>query len=94
MNMGDPSEPVRPALPPVAGAKIELLRCVEATGSCGSSLLAEELLDARTLRELAMRAREIAYQLQEMHGDRMANRFWNDAKAILLVWRGQSEGER
>jgi hypothetical protein len=79
-------------LPPVAGAKIELLRRLEASGSCEASLLADELLDARTLRELALRAREIAYRLRDVDGNAIAERFWNEAKQILVTWRDLASG--
>ena len=78
----------------VAAAKISLLKCVDATGSCEATLLAEELLDARTLRELAMRAREIAYRLREVDGERVSATFWRDAKAVLLECREQVGGGR
>ena len=76
------------SLPPVAGAKIDLLKCVEATRSCEASLLAEELLDARTLGDLARRARGIAHRLREIEGNAVATKFWKDAKAVLVT-RGQ-----
>jgi hypothetical protein len=74
-------------LQPVAGAKIELLKQLEASGSCEATLLADELLDARTLRELALRAREIAYRLRDADGNAIAEAFWNQAKRILLARR-------
>lgn len=74
-------------LQPVAGAKIELLKHLEASGSCEAALLADDLLDARTLRELAMRAREIAYRLRDADGNAIAEAFWSQAKKILLARR-------
>jgi hypothetical protein len=72
---------------PVAGAKIELLKQLEASGSCEAALLADDLLDARTLRELALRTREIAYRLRDVDGNAIAEAFWNQAKKILLARR-------
>ena len=83
-----------PDLPPVAGAKIQLLQRLEASGSSEAMLLADELLDARTLRELAQRARDIAVRLQEADGGRIAEAFWENAKAILLRWRDLSTAGR
>lgn len=80
-----PAGPVE--LPPVAGAKIELLRRLEASGSCEAALLADELLDARSLRELALRSREIAYRLRDADGSAIAESFWHEAKRILVAWR-------
>ena len=81
-----------PELPPVAGAKIELLKRLEASGSCEATLLAEELLEARTLRELAVRAREIAYRLRDVDGNAIAEGFWAEAKKILIAWRDLAAG--
>ena len=72
---------------PVAGAKIQLLRRLEATGSCEAVFLAEDLLQARTLKDLAQLAHEIAMKLQEVDGPRCADAFWSEAKQILLRWR-------
>ncbi len=72
---------------PVAGAKIQLLRRLEASGSCEAVFLAEDLLQARTLKDLAQLAHEIATKLQEVDGPRCADAFWNEAKQILLRWR-------
>jgi hypothetical protein len=76
-----------PELPPVAGAKIELLKSLEASGSCEAALLADALLEARTLRELAVSARAIAYRLRDADGNTIAEAFWNEAKRILIAWR-------
>ncbi len=79
-------------VPAVAGAKIDLLKRLEASGSCEAALLADELLDARTLRELAMRAREIAYRLRDVDGNAIAEGFWSEAKKILVSWRDLAAG--
>jgi hypothetical protein len=78
----------------VARAKIELLRRLEASGSFEASLLADELLGARTLRELAERSRAIALRLRESDGDSVADPFWNEAKAILLRSRDGGHATR
>ena len=69
-------------------AKIELLHRLQASGSFEASLLADDLLDCRTLRHLAERARQIAQQLRETEGEWVAEPFWTEAKEILLRWRG------
>lgn len=80
--------PAAPAfLAPVAGAKIQLLRSLEASGSSEAALMADELLDARTLHELAARARDIALRLRESDGRKLAETFWCQAKEILTRWR-------
>jgi hypothetical protein len=89
-----PNSGMLPDLPPVAGAKIQLLRRLESSGSFEASLLAEELLEARTLRELAERARTITLRLQEVDGRTVAEAFWVQAKDILIKWRDLSNANR
>ena len=74
-------------LHPVAGAKIQLMKWIKTSGSSEAMLCADELLDARTLRELAERARGIALRMQEVDGRPMADCFWEAAKNILVRWR-------
>ena len=76
-----------PAVHPVASAKIELLKRLEASGSTEATLLADELLDARTLHELAARARAITFSLAQSDGRKVSETFWEHAKRILLRWR-------
>jgi hypothetical protein len=95
MTMAKPvNSGMLPDLPPVAGAKIQLLQRLEASGSSEAMLLADELLDARTLRELAERARDIAQRLQDADGRKVAETFWETAKAILLRWRDRPTAGR
>jgi hypothetical protein len=91
-----PQEPLRvpPVMPQaVARAKIELLRRLEASGSFDAVLLADELLEARTLKDLAERSRAITLRLRETDGEQVAQPFWNDAKQILLRWRDGSHDD-
>jgi hypothetical protein len=89
-----PDSAMLPDLPPVAGAKIQLLKRLEASGSSEAMLLADELLDARTLRQLAERARDIAVRLQQADGQGVAEAFWEHAKSILVRWRDLSTAGR
>jgi hypothetical protein len=77
----------------VARAKIELLRRLEASGSFDAVLLADDLLEARTLKDLAERSRTITLRLRESDGDKVAGPFWNDAKQILIRWRDGGHGD-
>ena len=81
-------------LPPVAGAKIQLMKWIESSGSTEAMLCADELLEARTLRELAERAREIALRMQEIDGRRLAECFWDAAKRILVQCRDVGAPQR
>jgi hypothetical protein len=78
----------------VAHAKIELLRRLQSSGSFEATLLADDLLDARTLRELAERSRIIAMRLRESDGDAIADPFWDQAKRILIHWRDGGHAAR
>ncbi|HUQ29055.1 MAG TPA: hypothetical protein VM051_10695 [Usitatibacter sp.] len=78
----------------VARAKIELLRQLQSSGSFEATLLADELLHARTLRELAELSRDIAKRLRESDGDAVAEPFWNEAKRILVRWRDGGDAAR
>jgi hypothetical protein len=77
----------------VARAKIELLRRLESSGSFDAVLLADDLLEARTLKDLAARSRTITLRLRESDGDKVAGPFWNDAKQILIRWRDGGHGD-
>jgi hypothetical protein len=93
MASGNAQEPSRASsITPqaIARAKIELLRRLEASGSSEAVLLADELLDARTLKDLAERSRAITLRLREIDGDKVAEPFWTDAKQILVRWRDGS----
>ena len=78
------THPQRPALP---SAKIQLLDWLKASGSWEAMLLSDELLDARTFRELAERAHAIVLRLQEVNEWRVAGAFWEAAKDIMIRWR-------
>jgi hypothetical protein len=82
-----PRPTVSVSLTPLAGAKIQLLQSLEASGSSEATLMADELLDARTLHELAARARDISLRLRESDGRKLAETFWSQAKEILTRWR-------
>ena len=72
-------------LPPVAAAKISLLERLEACG-CGE-IEREDLLGARTLRELAERSRAVAIRLQDAGRLAAGEEFWSRAKEILVATR-------
>src|SRR2546423_1503206 len=77
-------------LPLVCAAKLQLLKRFEALGGTNAPLLAEPLLSARTLRELAERAQGVAIDMQSAVGSNAAHAFWDSAKAILLEWRARA----
>ena len=75
-------------LSPVAAAKRDLVKCLEEFGVCEASLLAQELLEPDTLRELALRARDVSRRIRETDGHVAGKAFWRKAKTILLAWHG------
>jgi hypothetical protein len=74
-------------LSPVPRAKIELLEWLKSSGSWEAMLLSDELLEARTLRELGERAHAITVGLQQVNEWHTANEFWEAAKGILVRCR-------
>jgi hypothetical protein len=77
----------RGRLSPVAAAKLDLVKCLEECGACEAALLAQELIEPDTLRELALRAREVSHRIREVDGPVAGKAFWRKAKTVLLAWR-------
>jgi hypothetical protein len=75
---------------PVAGARIQLLKRIEATACPGATALVASIRAARTLAELAERAREATVRVQETMGREEAEHFWSRAKEILIHWRDRA----
>ncbi|MBL8520067.1 MAG: hypothetical protein JNK75_05280 [Betaproteobacteria bacterium] len=74
-------------IPPVVAAKMQLLLRLEGTGSNDVDLLGAELLEAKTLKELAYTAKSVTNQLSMSVGTERSQQFWKDAKEILTAWR-------
>lgn len=77
-------------LPPIVAAKMQLLLRLETTKSDDIDLLGAELLDAKTLRDLAFTAKSVTNQLAMSVGTERSQKFWADAKEILTAWRDLS----
>ena len=77
-------------LPPIVAAKMQLLLRLETTQSDEIDLLGAELLDAKTLRELAFTAKSVTNRLAMSVGTERSQKFWADAKEILTAWRDLS----
>jgi hypothetical protein len=80
-------------LPPIVAAKMQLLLRLETTQSDEVDLLGAELLDAKTLRELAFTAKSVTNRLAMSVGTERSQKFWADAKEILTAWRDLSAKE-
>ena len=77
-------------LPPIVAAKMQLLLRLESTQSDEIDLLGAELLDAKTLRDLAFTAKSVTNRLAMSVGTERSQKFWADAKEILTAWRDLS----
>lgn len=77
-------------IPPIVAAKMQLLLRLETTQSDEIDLLGAELLDAKTLRELAFTAKSVTNRLAMSVGTERSGKFWADAKEILTAWRDLS----
>lgn len=80
-------------LPPIVAAKMQLLLRLETTQSDEIDLLGAELLEAKTLRDLAFTAKSVTNQLAMSVGTERSQKFWADAKEILTAWRDLSARE-
>ena len=80
-------------IPPIVAAKMQLLLRLETTQSDDIDLLGSELLDAKTLRDLAFTAKSVTNQLAMSVGTERSKKFWADAKEILTAWRDLSAKE-
>ena len=77
-------------LPPLVAAKMQLLMRLETITCDEIDLLGSELLDAKTLRDLAFTAKGVTNQLAMSVGVERSQQFWKDAKEILRAWRDMS----
>ncbi len=77
-------------LPPLVAAKMQLLLRLEGSKSDEIDLLGAELLEAKTLRELAYTAKSVTNRLAMSVGVERSQQFWKDAKEILTAWRDLS----
>ncbi len=74
---------------PIVGAKVQLLESLERLDGGRMKKHGSTLVEARSWRELATRARSLSVVIQEIAGTEAAARFWSEAKAILVSCRGQ-----
>ena len=78
---------------PVAAARLQILKRVEAAGT-GLDEPAARIRAAANLGELTQRSHETAIAIQQAQGRRAAEEFWTHARAILLHWQGREAGAR
>jgi hypothetical protein len=85
-----PAMPVADNLPPLMGAKLELLALLEKVQVSNIEALAASLLEPKNLKDLAFKAKEVASELEMMIGIAQSQAFWTAAKAVLMRWRDQN----
>ena len=92
------TQPVRTAAPrpmgnvpvvPIIGAKVQLLECLERVSGGRMKQQSSTLVEARTWKDLAMRARSLQAAIDAVAGPEAAMRFWAEAKEILVTFRDQ-----
>ena len=75
---------------PLAGARIQLVKRIEAMDCPEAAALIARFRGACTLAELAEGARDTALRLQQTMGREDAEQFWSRAKEILIHWRDRA----
>ena len=78
----------RPAAVPIVGAKVQLLDAFERYSGDRMKSHGSTLVEARSWKDLASRARSLSLVIQESAGPDAAARFWAEAKEILVACRG------
>jgi hypothetical protein len=74
-------------LHPLVAAKMQLMLRLEGLPSPDIDSLGAELLEAKTLRDLAIVARIVTNKLALSMGVERSQAFWEDAKTIIMTWR-------
>ena len=77
-------------LPPIVAAKMQLLLRLEALQCKDTDLLGAELIESKTLMDLATNAKLVSLALEAQIGPERAAVWWSDAKQILVAWRDLS----
>jgi hypothetical protein len=78
----------KPAAVPIVGAKVQLLNAFERYSGDRMKSHGSTLVEARSWKDLASRARSLSLVIQESAGPDAAARFWAEAKEILVACRG------
>lgn len=85
-----PIKPVANDVPPLMGAKLELLALLEKVHADNIEALAATVLEPKSLKDLAFKTKEVATELEPLIGITQSQAFWTAAKAVLMRWRNQS----
>ncbi len=74
-------------LHPLVAAKMQLMLRLENIPSPDIDRLGADILEAKTLRDLAIVARTVTNELALSVGIERSQAFWEDAKTIIMKWR-------
>jgi len=74
---------------PIVAAKAQLLDAFERYAAGRIQDHGSALVEARSWKDLASRARAISLAIHEAVGPEAAARFWSESKEILVTYRGQ-----
>lgn len=85
-----PTKPVADDVPPLMGAKLELLALLEKVQVDSIEALAASVLEPKSLKDLAFKTKEVAAELEPLIGIAQSQAFWTAAKAVLMRWRNQN----
>lgn len=77
-------------LHPLVAAKMQLMLRLENIPSSDIDRLGAVILEAKTLRDLAVVARTVTNALALSVGIERSQLFWGDAKTIIMAWREMS----
>jgi hypothetical protein len=77
-------------LHPLVAAKLQLMSRLESMPSPDIEQLGADILEAKTLRDLAIVARTVTNELALSVGIERSQVFWEDAKTIIMAWREMS----
>lgn len=77
-------------LHPLVAAKMQLMSLLESMPSPDIERLGADILEAKTLRDLAIVARTVTNALALSVGIERSQVFWEDAKTIIMAWREMS----
>jgi hypothetical protein len=72
---------------PIVDAKVRLLESFERAAGGPMKQAGSSLVEARTWRDLAGRARDLSFALRQAGSEAAATRFWSEAKQILVSCR-------
>jgi hypothetical protein len=78
-----------PLVPPLVGAKMQILSQLEELDAEKARSFGAELIDTRSWRDLAAKTKDIAIRLSDIIDAEAGLAFWTRSKVILVAWRSK-----